>query len=234
MSEFSPRPPWQLPAAVLAALGMVVAATHFRGEIENKDTSSSLPSTTSMPASVAPSSTTTTGPEFIGPAQRLESGFLVDDRGLRFDTKMSRGVDCQPSYKHTDTEHAPGYNEFKVPLGLVANPSLLGKSRNIVFLGEETSEPRLDNYKLSDGWAMEKNTDSDDYIIYKFRVNPTGSLRAEAIGQPIKKLASAALRNEIYEVQDDTMVFTAQILADAANPGQEHMQLTIKCRQDER
>lgn len=233
MSEFSPRPLWQVPAAALGAMAMIMGAFNIR-EDKQPPVKESLPevSTTVAPTTSTSTIETTTTLQYIGPAERLEEGFLVDNIGLRFNTKVSRGVDCLHSYNPKSSEHSPQFNQVKTPLELPVNASLLGRARNIMFLGEETSEPRLGNNKLSHGWAIEHPSDTDGYIIHKFEVRPSmGSLRGEAIGQPIVKLAYDQLRAKTYNFENDDMEFSAQIVKDDTKID-EFLQLTLKCQED--
>lgn len=234
MSEFSPRPRpfWQLPAAVTVAAAMVVGAVHLREAWDdNPNQRAPVEAATSLPPVSTTEIPTTTLPEFIGPAERLEEGFLVDGTGLRFDAKISRGVDCQKSYQPDEAQHAPGFNEAETSLQLPLNPSLLGEDQNIMFLGEETSETRLGNYKLSHGWAIKKDPNTDSYTVYIFQVKPgIGIMRGEALGRPIRVLSPADLRGKVQEFQNDTMTFSVRILSDPAKLQREFLSLTIKCR----
>lgn len=233
MSEFSPRPLWQVPAALIGSIAMVAAATHFRENIDREPvplpaeiTATTLPNASTTIAT--PETTTTTSPEFLGPAEQIEEGFLVDDRSLRFSAELSRGVDCQKSY---ESDGVRSNNEIKAPLGLISKPTLLGESRSIMFFGEETSKPRFGNNKLSHGWAIEYKQNSEEYIVYKFEVEPTaGNLQGRAMGRPVKILTESDLRSGAQELFDETMVFSARIAKDASGLDGEYLYLTIRCK----
>lgn len=227
MSEFSPRPLWQVPAALIGSIAMVTAAAHIRENLDRETVPrrSEIPATTTTIVTLE--SSTNTLPEFLGPPEQLEEGFLVDDRGLRFNAETSRGVDCQKSY---EPEGPSRFNDLKTSPDLALKPALLGESRNIMFFGEETSKPRLGNNKLSQGWAIEYKPDSASYIVYKFRVEPSSNnLRGKAMGRPLKILTASDLRSGVQELQDETMVFGARILKDTSELGEEYLYLTIKC-----
>lgn len=234
MSEFTSRPLWQVPAAILGSVAMIAAATNIRAGMdkeikENPALDSSMPSE-AVPTTILETPTTTTIKKYIGPPEQLEEGFLVDGIGLRFQAKYSRGVDCQKSYQADASNHSTENNEAKTSRVLPQSSSLLKMARNIMFFGEETSKPRLGNNKLSHGWAIENKPNSSDYTVYEFSVKPSGILRAEAIGRPFKVLTPSDLQDGGYRTENETMIFTAEINESLAEQEEEHISLAITCK----
>lgn len=221
------------------AVGLVLAALALRKAWDD-DKSKQVPSsTTALPApnlsttsTIMPetSTTVTTKLEFIGPEVLLEEGFLVDGIALRFSNNASRGVDCQQSYQPEEAGHAPSFNEATSSLRLPSNNSLAERSRNVMFFGEETSEPRAGNNKISSGFAIESGGE-DTFTIYKFQIVPSmGGLRGRAIGRPVQTVSSDELRTREQILQDDAMTFTVKIDTKTAA---ERLHMTIKCNDED-
>lgn len=236
--EAQARIDWRRAAATTGALAvsaiMVMASLELRSTWDEQPATEPPAESPGTPpfSATRPTAPGTSGPRLSEPSVELSSGLLVDGNGLRFDANRARGVDCIPSYTPEITAPPPIANEIRLPLGLSAGQQILealDPSRNTVFLGEETSRPRLGNYKLSHGWAVKP--EGGAYIIYAFQVKsrPGSTLRAQAIGQPIMRASQADLRTGLM-FRDPAMTFTAKIQT-ATPAGDQHLHLAIRCNE---
>lgn len=219
-------------AALAVAVGAVIFAIEIEQQGRENDLSDSAPTSTTPFATSLPNEISTTtsipAPEFIGPEERLGSGFSVDGDGVIISDNISRGVNCKGSYESDNNDHPPGFNEMRQPLDLAATSALFETDRNILFFGDESGEPRAGHYRLSRGWAIEYQVVSRSHVIYSFEVKPRmGSPRADVLGRPVLEVSRNKLLAGI-KLENGGMAFTAKVDTGEEAAG-EQLHMTIAC-----
>lgn len=200
-------------AVGVATVAFVVSAREIFFN-EQEDYAASIP-----PAEAPPSEddrdSTLRPHEDLGPEVRLEGGYLVNG-GVRIPSPVAGGVDCRSPRATDRSGSSPKSVEKWLSTDLADNPSL-GKlidpdSTSTVFFGEETDKPTFGYHKLSDGWALRYNPQTNRYIVFKFEVRERqegiiNRFQGDAMGKPIMRLTLEDLQRGIKLEDDDKELF---------------------------